>query len=186
MSFGIATLALNQRIELEGLIHMADEALYEAKNSGKDKCCIYRRAASDQIRSTVLVVDDEDVVLETLCKMLERLGFGVVAARNGDEALALFGRHGNSIDAVILDVMIPGTSSTEVFETIKAASGDVRVFLSSGYNVDQIEKSLITRSEGFLAKPFTIDDLSAKLFVDAGSNQTVLGSKSAEMPVSAA
>ena len=88
MSFGIALLENNRQIDVEGLIKMADEALYDAKNTGRNKCCHYKLQNPEKTpTSTVLVIDDEEVVLVTVTKMLERLGYAVLAAKSGREAV---------------------------------------------------------------------------------------------------
>lgn len=162
-SFGIASMDLHSDVDMEGFIQMADEALYEAKNSGRDRCCSYDKASFDQTKPAILVVDDEDVVLVTLSKMLERLGYGVIAAKNGNEAMRLFDLHADRIGTVILDVMMPGVSAAEILPQLRERCPGTRVFLSSGYTSDHIDKDLMANCEGFLAKPYTIGELSEKI-----------------------
>jgi diguanylate cyclase (GGDEF)-like protein len=160
MSFGIVSLENNLRPDVEGLIKMADEALYEAKNSGRNKCCCYQEIIPDHSLHSVLVVDDEEALLITVTKMLSRLGYDAKSARNGQEAIDHFSINHERIDTVLLDVVMPGMSTQEILKTIKKLRPGTRVLLASGLSIDEIEKDLIKESDGFLSKPFIMSDLS--------------------------
>jgi two-component system, cell cycle response regulator len=161
MCFGIAELGMDRTNSVEGFIRAADEALYEAKHEGRNRCCCYRDLKQENGSSTILVVDDEDVVLLTVTKMLERLGFTAVPARNGQEAADLFQQHKEEIDTVFLDVMMPGISAGEIMKKIKTIRPETKVFLSSGYSFHQItDESLKRQSDGFLGKPYSMKELS--------------------------
>ena len=160
MSFGIVSLENNLRPDVEGFVKMADEALYEAKNSGRNKCCCYQGIIPDHSLHSVLVVDDEEALLITVTKMLSRLGYDAKSARNGQEAIDHFSIHHERIDTVLLDVVMPGMSTQEILKTIKKMRPGTRVLLASGLSIDEIEKDLIKESDGFLSKPFIMSDLS--------------------------
>ncbi len=87
----------------------------------------------------LLLVDDEKPVLGIAAGMLERLGYEVVSAESGSEALEIFGREHHGLDAVILDLSMPGMSGLEVFERMKEDDPGVRVLLASGF----IEESVL-------------------------------------------
>ena len=170
MSFGIASWEINREIDVEGFIKMADEALYDAKNAGRNKCCTYKDQDLNQAPAlTVLVIDDEEVVLVTVTKMLERLGYAVLAAKSGREVRELLHRNTNKIDMVIMDMVMPDMNPDQVLNGIRDLHPGTKVVLSSGYSLNNDgDKSLINRVEGFIQKPYQLAELSK--FVNATLN----------------
>ena len=162
MSFGIALLENNRQVDVEGLIKMADEALYDAKNSGRNKCCHYKLQNPEKTpTSTVLVIDDEEVVLVTVTKMLERLGYAVLAAKSGREAADLLHQKGIKIDMVIMDMVMPDTSPDKILKDIRDMHSESKVVLTSGYNLSSGgNENLLKKTNGFLQKPYQLAELS--------------------------
>jgi PAS domain S-box-containing protein len=112
----------------------------------------------------LLLVDDEPMILEVGGEMLKRLGYAVLKATSGQEALEIYSRHGKSIDLVILDMIMPNMGGGEVFKRLKAADPEVAVLLSSGYSIDEQTAQIIAQgSRGFIQKPFNLLKLSQKL-----------------------
>jgi CheY-like chemotaxis protein len=120
---------------------------------------------------TILLVEDEELVLDIGRQMLERLGHRVVVARSGAEALAIYERDPGSIDMIILDMIMPGMGGGAVFDRLKAIRPDVAVLLSSGYSLNGQAADIMRRGcRGFIQKPFTIGQLDQKIReVAAGS-----------------
>jgi CheY-like chemotaxis protein len=113
---------------------------------------------------TLLIVDDEELVLDVGVNMLERLGYTVLAAKNGKEAVDIFKANKNKIKMIILDIIMPDMGGGEVYDKIKAINPDVKVLLSSGYSVDGQAIELLERGcKGFMQKPFTMEELSGKI-----------------------
>lgn len=164
MSFGVAAIESNREVDVEGLIKMADEALYEAKNTGRNKCCYYKNQNPHKLTpssATVMVIDDEDVVLMTVTKMLERLGYAVIAARSGQDAVQIFHRQQNKIDMIIMDMVMPDIRPDQLLGTLRKFHSDAKVILSSGYSLANIETgNLLKDSNGFLQKPYQLAELS--------------------------
>jgi diguanylate cyclase (GGDEF)-like protein len=162
MSFGVALLENNRQIDVEGLIKMADEALYDAKNSGRNKCCHYKLQNPEKpLSSTVLVIDDEEVVLVTVTKMLERLGYAVIAVKSGREAADLLHQKGIKIDMVIMDMVMPDTSPDQILKDIRNFNSESKVVLTSGYNLSSGgNENLLNKTNGFLQKPYQLAELS--------------------------
>jgi CheY-like chemotaxis protein len=112
----------------------------------------------------ILLVDDEPIILDVGQKMLERLGYRVLVARSGDEALEVYGKQREDIALVLLDMIMPGMGGGETYDRLKAIDGDVRVLLSSGYSINGQAKEIMDRGcEGFIQKPFSLFDLSMNI-----------------------
>ncbi len=113
---------------------------------------------------TLLVVDDEELVLKVGVNMLEKLGYTVLGAKNGTEAVDIFKANKDKIQMVILDIIMPDMGGGEVYDKIKAINPEVKVLLSSGYSVDGQAIELLERGcDGFMQKPFTMEELSGKI-----------------------
>jgi PAS domain S-box-containing protein len=113
---------------------------------------------------TLLVVDDEALVLDVAANMLEKLGYTVLKAYNGTEAVDIFKANHDKIKMVILDIIMPDLGGGAVYDKIKSINPDVKVLLSSGYSVDGQAIELLERGcDGFMQKPFTMEELSGKI-----------------------
>ena len=113
---------------------------------------------------TILLVDDEDMILEVGREMLEELGYRVISAAGGEQALAAITRMGEEIDLVILDLIMPGMSGGRVFDGIREIRPQMPVILSSGYSINGQAKNIMAKGgNGFLQKPFTLSELSQKI-----------------------
>lgn len=112
----------------------------------------------------MLLVDDEETVLSVGRRMLELLGFSVMTAANGIEALAIFREHGASIACVILDLTMPMMNGVETFRELKQIRPDVRVIVTSGYSEYEISERFAGNTvSGFVQKPYHFEDFAAKL-----------------------
>ena len=115
-------------------------------------------------KETILIVDDEALVLDVAVQMLECLGYQVIAAAEGKIALDVFGRDHKNIDMVILDMIMPEMQGREVFHRIRHIHPGCKVLLSSGYSIDgEAEKILNLGAKGFIQKPFSLAQLSRKV-----------------------
>ncbi len=115
-------------------------------------------------QETILLVDDEEVITEVSGRLLEELGYRVLIASSGDEALDVYAENRDEIDLVIMDMIMPGLSGSETFDRLKAIDPAVRVILSSGYSVDGKAQEILDRGvRVFLQKPYRLDDLAQKI-----------------------
>lgn len=113
-------------------------------------------------RGTVLAVDDEEVVLEVVGRMLESMGYNVLKATSGEAAIHLYSSRKDEVDLVILDIIMPGVPGMEIFESMKAVNPEVKVLLSSGYPRSEAAAEAVRNGAmGFLEKPYDMGELSA-------------------------
>jgi PAS domain S-box-containing protein len=109
---------------------------------------------------TVLVVEDEGNLRQPIAKMLRNSGFEVLEAADGTSAIDLLRVHGATIDAVLLDMTIPGASSREVVEAAAIVRPNIKVILTSAYSQEMIEDSMrAPQIRSFIRKPFQIAEL---------------------------
>jgi CheY-like chemotaxis protein len=112
----------------------------------------------------VLLVDDEEgpILVEEL--MLKELGYTVLIARSGTEAVDLYQANSNSIDLVALDMIMPEKTGRATYEELQTINPQIKVLLVSGYSLNkQVEELIAQGCSGFIQKPFDILELSQKL-----------------------
>ncbi|MBW2102703.1 MAG: response regulator, partial [Deltaproteobacteria bacterium] len=113
---------------------------------------------------TILLVDDEEMVTEVGSEILKELGYEVLVARSGKEALEAYARDRDRIDLVILDMIMPGMGGAETFTALQEIDPRVCVLLSSGYSEDgQARRILEQGCRGFIQKPFNVRTLAEKM-----------------------
>ena len=113
---------------------------------------------------TVLLVDDEEIVIGVGRQMLEKLGFSVLTAKNGKEALDVYKNNQYDIDFVVLDMIMPDMGAADTYVELQSINPAIKVLLSSGYGVDQQTNELLNRGcKGFIQKPFNMQSLSEKI-----------------------
>jgi PAS domain S-box-containing protein len=108
----------------------------------------------------ILVVEDEDLLRAAVSKSLQKIGFSVMAATDGSEALKQMRAHRDNLDAVLLDVTLPGTSSREVLEEARRIRPDLRVVVTSAYSKETVDASFAGLPvEHFIRKPFRVSEV---------------------------
>jgi PAS domain S-box-containing protein len=113
---------------------------------------------------TILLVDDEAIVLNVAKAMLEKLGYHVLLSKNGNQAVDMVTNKGDVIDLVILDLTMPGMDGGKTFDHIREIQPDMPVILSSGYALGEHAASILSRGcNGFIQKPFNLADFSHKI-----------------------
>jgi PAS domain S-box-containing protein len=134
---------------------VAEDEVYEALRTAEE----YVRGSG-----TVLLVDDEEIMLKVGTELLETMGYRVLPARDGKEAMEIYRQHRDDIDLVILDMIMPNISGGKTYDHMKEINPEVRVLLTSGYSIDGQATEILRRGcNGFIQKPFTMKDLSTKI-----------------------
>jgi len=131
---------------------------------------IAQRAESESIveilkgKETALLVDDEDMVLDVGQDLLKHLGYKVLIASGGKEALEIYEKNKEKIDIVILDMIMPVIGGGEAYDRMKEINPEVKVLLSSGYSINGQATEILRRGcDGFIQKPFTMKELSQSI-----------------------
>ena len=120
--------------------------------------------AMGPISGTVLVADDEDMVRDLCKSMIERLGYKVITASDGEEAVKIFRENAPEIVCVILDLTMPKLDGMGAFDELRHIKADVKVILSSGYDEQEATGRFIGKGlAGFIKKPYQLSILRAEL-----------------------
>nr|HID59954.1 response regulator [Desulfobacterales bacterium] len=113
---------------------------------------------------TILLVDDEESILKVGQELLEVLGYRVLTASGGEEAVRIYRQNQDIIDIVILDIVMPDMRGGEAYDRLKGIKPQVKVLLSSGYSINGEATEILKRGcNGFIQKPFKIEELSQSI-----------------------
>jgi two-component system, cell cycle sensor histidine kinase and response regulator CckA len=112
---------------------------------------------------TVLVVDDEEAVRRLAGRMLTWSGYQVLEARHGREALATIESYPGPIHLVLTDIKMPGMTGRELGHAVERRWPEKRILYMSGFASEVFQGGLLEPGAPFLAKPFTQEDLAAKV-----------------------
>jgi len=109
-------------------------------------------------------VNDEDIITEVAEAVLGQLGYKVLTARSGKEAIEIYEENKERIDIVLLDMIMPDMGGGETYDRMKDINPKVEVLLSSGYSINGQATEILDRGcNGFIQKPFKMKELSQKL-----------------------
>lgn len=113
---------------------------------------------------TILLVDDDELILDVGKAMLGTLGYDVLTASGGDMAISLCRRYQGQIALVILDMIMPDMGGGRAYDRLKSLDPELRVLLSSGYSINGQATDILARGcNGFIQKPFSLQVLSEKV-----------------------
>lgn len=116
------------------------------------------------VKGTILFIDDEAVIRELAKEILETGNYRVILAKHGNDGVRLFNEKQESIDLVVLDMVMPEKGGKQVFEEIRSIRPDAKILLCSGYGPEQYFHELFEGgAAGFLQKPFSFADLVGKV-----------------------
>ena len=113
---------------------------------------------------TILLVDDEEMVLDVGAQLLKTLGYTVLEAKGGREAVEIYRENKDRIDMVLLDMIMPDMGGGEAYDRMKKINPNIKVLLSSGYSIDGQATEIVDRGcDGFIQKPFNMKVLSQEV-----------------------
>ena len=127
------------------------------KPKGVEESIPKQNAAAEGHGELILLVDDNADILETSRDVLESLGYRLLTATNGEQAIEVFKAHSESIDLVIIDVVMPIMSGVDAVQHIRQSKPNIKVIFATGYDKDS---STNMRGEVVLSKPFEIEEMS--------------------------
>ena len=129
-------------------------------------------SVSSNFQGTVLLVDDEAIILDVGREMLRSLGFQVLTAKDGFEAIEVLKAHEREIDFVILDLTMPNMDGEKVFHKLHELYPDLKIILSSGYTEDIVARRFTTlKPDGFIQKPYQLSSLREKISIVLGADR---------------
>lgn len=113
---------------------------------------------------TVLLVDDDELILEVGERLLKTMGYKVLKTESGEEAIEIYKKNKNKIEIVILDMIMPDKDGGETYDMLKKIDPGIKVLLSSGYSIDGKATEILDRGcNSFIQKPFRMKGLAQKL-----------------------
>ena len=115
-------------------------------------------------KRTILIVDDEKVVLDVEELMLQKMGFNTLTASSPEKAYQIYEVEKDNIDLVILDMIMPGDNGAVAYQKLKRINSGIKVLVSSGFWKDiNVKEILNDRQNNFIQKPFKFDELNEKV-----------------------
>lgn len=114
---------------------------------------------SSELKKTVLVIDDDETLRELMESMLQRMGYNVLVAENGKNAIDTAESYGEKIDLAILDLFLPDIRGDRVGPKIMKIHPELKIIVMSGYSLQDTEV-LTTDIDGFIQKPCSYETLS--------------------------
>ena len=133
--------------------------------SGK-KVVEEEKAAAKVLKGTetVLLVDDEDMIIDVGREILKAVGYKVLVAKSGKEGIEICEKNKDKIDLVILDMIMPVMGGGETYDRMRETNPDIKVLLSSGYSISGQASEILERGcNGFIQKPFSMKELSREI-----------------------
>jgi len=123
-----------------------------------------KKVGEEMTQATILVIDDEKAVLETNRNLLETLGYSVLSASTGKEAIDIVNANENHIDVAILDLILPDMAGKTIFTSLRDKIPDLKVILCSGYTIDGPAQEIMDLgAKIFMQKPFSIKKLHSNI-----------------------
>ena len=151
---------IESQLDRGTIVHVYFPAFLEAEETrGKTL-----KIAPHKGSGTILLIEDDEMVMDVSRALLERLGYIVLDARTGAEAIRISGTFDGIIDLAILDILLPDMNGQEVYPFLMEARPNLKVIVCSGYSLEgPAQEILDAGAQGFVRKPFSLATLSEKL-----------------------
>ncbi len=115
-------------------------------------------------KRTILIVDDEEMVLNIEALMLEKMGFKTLKANSSEKAYKLYRDKKDNIDLVVLDMIMPGDNGAVIYKKLKRINSGIRVLISSGFWKDINVRAILNDGHNsFIQKPFKFAEFNKKI-----------------------
>jgi CheY-like chemotaxis protein len=115
-------------------------------------------------KETVLLIDDDEIVVDVSEMILKNSGYDVVIAKSGKEGIEVYKENHSRIDMVILDMILPDMGGGDTYDRLKKINPGIKVLLASGYDIDYQGRDIMERGcDGFIQKPFNMNELLEKV-----------------------
>ena len=115
-------------------------------------------------KGTVLLIDDDEMILDIGTSLLEKLGYRVLVANGGEKALQIYKDSMSDIDLVVLDLMMPVMDGEAVYDALKVLNPRVKVIVASGYPIDGKANEILKKGgNAFIQKPFSMKSFAEKI-----------------------
>jgi len=134
--------------------------------ASEKRAVIDERVAGETLSGseTILLVDDEDMIIDVFEDILKSLGYQVMTAQSGKDAIEIYKQNGPEIAIVVLDMIMPDMGGAEAYKHLKAINPNIKVLLATGYSINEKISGILKKDgNGFIQKPFSIAQLSQSI-----------------------
>jgi PAS domain S-box-containing protein len=130
------------------------------------------RTHHDKATGTVLLVDDEKILLDMGTSLLDAFGFSTITAQNGFEAIEIYRERGDGIDFVLLDLIMPIMGGIETYHELRNITTTLPIIFCSGYSIESVSDIIDTdKHSAFVHKPYNPEELRNVVMGTKGQNQ---------------
>ena len=109
---------------------------------------------------TVLIIEDEEIILNLAKDILEKYGYTVLTAEDGQKGIDEYVKNKDTIDLILLDLTMPEMSGQMVFEEMLKIDPKIRVIISSGHSDEETRKGILSLAKGYVKKPYKMNELT--------------------------
>jgi len=136
----------------------------DRKKGRRVRAAAGKRRAPKPAAPCVLVVDDDEMVRKAMARLLAGMGYSVITAGSGNEAVATYGMFGSSVDVAIIDMAMPDMDGLECFQALCRQDPNVKAILCTGGPADEAARDMVGKGlVDFIPKPYRLEQLAAAI-----------------------